>query len=118
MKWLAGLLWAVFLFCSLGNLSAQSDNVVSRLIGNDRLGKKDSVANWTIHAQITTVYQYHPAFHAAYSGINSLSNTANGALSLTSTIFVGRKLWKGAAICLNPEPWRGRFYERRNIQGG
>jgi high affinity Mn2+ porin len=103
MKWLAGLLWAVFLFCSLGNLSAQSDNVVSRLIGNDRLGKKDSVANWTIHAQITTVYQYHPAFHAAYSGINSLSNTANGALSLTSTIFVGRKLWKGAAICLNPE---------------
>lgn len=83
--------------------SGQSDNVVSRLIGNDRLGKKDSIANWTIHAQITTVYQYHPAFHADYSGVNSLNSNADGALSLTSTIFAGRKLWKGAAIYLNPE---------------
>ncbi len=88
-------------FCRLA--TAQQDNVVSRLIGNDRLGKKDSVANWTIHAQITTVYQYHPAFHADYSGINSMNNKADGALSLTSTLFVGRKLWKGAAIYANPE---------------
>ena len=82
---------------------AQKDNVVSRLIGNDRLGKKDSVANWTIHAQITTVYQYHPAFRSAYSGINSLNDKAEGALSVTSTIFLGRKLWKGAALYFNPE---------------
>ncbi len=82
---------------------AQKDNVVSRLIGNDRLGKKDSVANWTIHAQITTVYQYHPGFKAAYSGVNSMDKNAEGALSLTSTIFLGRKLWKGAAIYFNPE---------------
>jgi high affinity Mn2+ porin len=89
------------LFCQAG--FAQQDNVLSRLIGNDRLGKKDSVANWTIHAQITTVFQYHPAFHADYSGINSLSNTKAEALSLTSTIFLGRKLWKGASIYANPE---------------
>lgn len=82
---------------------AQKDNVVSRLIGNDRLGKKDSVANWSIHAQITTIYQYHPGFKAAYSGPNSLNSNAEGALSLTSTIFLGRKLWKGAAIYFNPE---------------
>jgi high affinity Mn2+ porin len=98
----------IFIFCisyvaGSSTVSAQKDNVVSRLIGNDRLGKKDSVANWTIHAQITTVYQYHPAFHADYSGINSLSSDAAGALSLTSTLFVGRKLWKGAAIYVNPE---------------
>ena len=97
-----------FLTCILtGFLSqltfAQQDNVVSRLIGNDRLGKKDSVANWTIHAQITTVFQYHPAFHAYYSGPNSLNSNAEKALSLTSTIFLGRKLWKGAAIYVNPE---------------
>jgi hypothetical protein len=79
------------------------NNVLSRLIGNNRLGKKDSVANWTIHAQLTAVYQYHPAFHADYSGINSLSNTSAGALSLTATIFLGRKLWKGASIYVNPE---------------
>jgi high affinity Mn2+ porin len=79
------------------------DNVVSRLIGNDRLGKKDSVANWTLHAQVTTIYQYHPAFHTDYSGINSMNSNAEGALSLTTTIFLGRKLWKGAAIYVNPE---------------
>ena len=90
------------LFSSAQDKPAQ-DKVVSRLIGNDRLGKKDSVANWTIHAQLTAIYQYHPAFHADYSGINSLSSTAQGALSLTTTIFLGRKLWKGAAIYCNPE---------------
>ena len=82
---------------------AQKDNVVSRLIGNDRLGKKDSVANWTIHAQITAVFQYHPSFYSAYSGRNSMTSSSEDALSLTSTIFIGRKLWKGAAIYFNPE---------------
>ena len=77
--------------------------IISRMIGNEKLGKKDSVANWTIHAQLTTIYQYHPAFHVAYSGVNSLNSNAEGALSLTSTIFLGRKLWKGAALYFNPE---------------
>jgi high affinity Mn2+ porin len=80
-----------------------SGQVISRLIGNERLGKRDSVANWTIHGQVTAVYQYHPSFKAAYSGTNSLYSNAEGALSLTSTIFLGRKLWKGAAIYFNPE---------------
>jgi high affinity Mn2+ porin len=85
-------------------LSAEAQTpVFSRLIGNERLGKKDSVANWTIHAQLTTVYQYHPAFHAGYSDLNSLNPKSEGALSLTTTIFLGRKLWKGAAIYVNPE---------------
>jgi high affinity Mn2+ porin len=97
----------VFVFMLIGYgfplLHAQQNNVISRLIGNDRLGRKDSVANWTIHAQVTTVFQYHPAFHADYSGVNSLNNRPDKALSLTATIFLGRKLWKGAAIYANPE---------------
>jgi hypothetical protein len=99
MKRIVSILILVFpLFCA-----AQDNNVVSRMIGNDRMGKKDSVANWTLHAQLTTIYQYHPAFHADYSGINSMNSNAEGALSLTTTIFAGRKLWKGAAIYFNPE---------------
>lgn len=77
--------------------------VLSRMIGNEKLGKRDSVANWTIHAQLTTIYQYHPAFHADYSGLNSLSANSDAAISLTTTIFLGRKLWNGAAIYCNPE---------------
>ena len=118
---------SLYIFITIFSLSAsaQSDNVASRLIGNDRLGKKDSVANWSIHAQLTATYQYHPAFHAAYSGINSLSSEASNALSLTSTLFAGRKLWKGAAIFLNPElsgghgfkrsAWGSGFSEWRNL---
>ena len=93
----------IFLVFIYSSSFAQKDNVVSRLIGNERLGKKDSVANWTIHAQITAVYQYHPGFKATYNGPNSFSNNSEGALSLTSTIFLGRKLWKGAALYFNPE---------------
>jgi len=77
---------------------------ISRMIGNDRLGKKDSVANWTIHFQLTGIMQGHPAFNAAYSGTNSLQSGAdNGEFSVTSSIFLGRKLWKGAAIYATPE---------------
>jgi len=88
---------------SFSLFSSAQDNVMGRLIGNERPGKKDSVANWTVHAQLTAIYQYHPSFHADYSGINSLSSSAAGALSLTTTIFLGRKLWKGAAVYVNPE---------------
>jgi high affinity Mn2+ porin len=81
----------------------QAQPVISRMIGNEKLGKKDSVANWTIHAQLSTVYQYHPSFQVAYSGPSSLSSKSEGALSLTTTLFLGRKLWKGAAFYVNPE---------------
>jgi high affinity Mn2+ porin len=90
----------LFLLALAGTSQAQ---VVSRLIGNDRLGKKDSVANWTIHGQMTAVYQYHPSFEATYSGSNSLSTHSEGDMSLTATIFLGRKLWKGAVLFINPE---------------
>jgi high affinity Mn2+ porin len=81
---------------------------LSRLIGNDRLGKKDSVANWTLHAQLTAIYNYHPSFHAPYSVINSMGSSAAGDLSLTTTIFLGRKLWQGAAVYVNPEVTGGQ----------
>lgn len=93
---------STFLECSAQNKPGQ-DKVFSRLVINERLGKKDSVANWTLHAQLTAIYQYHPAFRAAYSGVNSLNNNAEGALSLTTTIYAGRKLWKGATLYFNPE---------------
>jgi hypothetical protein len=65
---------------------------------------KDSSSNWSTHFQLTVISQGHPAFHAAYSGMNSLVDTAeSNALSITTTLYVGRKLWKGAAIYFNPE---------------
>ncbi len=65
--------------------------------------KKDSIEKWSYHFQFTTVEQGHSAFNAAYSGRNSLSNQQESALSVTSTLFLGRKLWKGASFYFNPE---------------
>lgn len=59
---------------------------------------------WTKHFQLTVISQNHLAFRALYSGRNSLSDSSEwGATSITSTLFLGRKLWKGSAFYFNPE---------------
>ena len=62
----------------------------------------------TFHAQITTITQYHGAFHAAYSGLNSLASGPDDATSVTSTLFAGVRLWHGASFYFNPELGGGK----------
>jgi hypothetical protein len=66
-------------------------------------------SDWSSHFQLTVINQIHSGFHAKYSGMNSLSDTVEpSATSITTTLFLGRKLWKGAAIYANPEVSGGR----------
>jgi high affinity Mn2+ porin len=58
---------------------------------------------WTLHAQATSIWQYHPGFSAKYTGKNSLRTSEPGQVSFTGTLFAGRRLWKQAAIYFNPE---------------
>lgn len=58
---------------------------------------------YRFHFQQTFVEQYHPAFPAHYSGINSLSSASENALSLTATLFAGLRLWNWAEIYFDPE---------------
>ncbi|MBS1946408.1 MAG: carbohydrate porin [Bacteroidetes bacterium] len=61
-------------------------------------------SSYTCHFQLTVIGQAHSGFKAAYSGQNSLSNSAeSGETSITSTLFLGRRLWKGAAFYFDPE---------------
>jgi high affinity Mn2+ porin len=62
---------------------------------------KDS--GWSFHFQFTGVVQYNPAFRAPYSGNNSFLPEAAHAYSVTTTAYIGRKLWSGASIFFNPE---------------
>lgn len=62
-----------------------------------------SEQNWSFHFQQTSVYQWHYDFPAKYSSDYSLSDKEEDAISLTSTLFIGRKLWKGANAIFNPE---------------
>ncbi len=73
----------------------------SRTIAQPLIDSSNS--NWSTHYQLTVISQSHPAFHAAYSGQNSLTNSAENASSVTSTLYLGRRLWKGAAFYFNPE---------------
>jgi high affinity Mn2+ porin len=63
----------------------------------------NSNKEWSMHFQETTITQYHPAFNAQYSGANSLNNNEETATSLTSTLFLGRKLWENSEAYFNVE---------------
>ncbi|QXV64727.1 carbohydrate porin [Mucilaginibacter sp. 21P] len=94
MKRLLSLL--TILFFSVTAVSAQQTDTLKKRIN--------------FHFQLTAINQSHPAFHAPYSGRNSLQPGAEEALSLTSTMFIGARLWKGASIYFNPEISGGRGF--------
>jgi hypothetical protein len=59
---------------------------------------------WSSHFQLTIINQIHSGFKAKYSGINSLADTVEpSATSITTTLYLGRKLWKYATFYFNPE---------------
>jgi high affinity Mn2+ porin len=65
--------------------------------------QKDSTENWSWHYQFTGIMQGHPGFHAPYAGQNSLDSVREKAFSVTSTFYLGRRLWKNGEFYLNPE---------------
>jgi high affinity Mn2+ porin len=66
---------------------------------------KDSSAqkNWSLHIQATVIPQYHFNFTAEYTGNNSLRTSEGTKVSFTNTYYIGRKLWRHAAVYFNPE---------------
>ena len=65
--------------------------------------ESSSPAPFDLHFQFTSVTQTHPSFHADYSGPNSLSPDAEHETTVTATLFLGARLWRGAEIYVNPE---------------
>ena len=65
--------------------------------------------NWSTHFQLTVINQSHSGFRSPYSGMNSLADSVEtGATSVTSTLFLGRRLWKGAILYFDPEMSGGK----------
>ena len=89
-----GLLWSVIYLFTLSSLHAQKPLL--------------SDSGWNFHFQFTGIIQYNPAFQAPYSGQNSFLPASGRAFSVTSTAYIGRKLWKGAAIYFDPEMAGGK----------
>ncbi|HXC04329.1 MAG TPA: carbohydrate porin [Bacteroidia bacterium] len=70
---------------------------------NDTLHSGHSGEKWSYHFQFTNVDQGHPKFSAPYAGKNSLDSNSETAASVTASLYLGHKLWKGASVFINPE---------------
>jgi high affinity Mn2+ porin len=60
-------------------------------------------ARWSLHGQVTFVQQGHPSFNSPYQGTNSLTPGRDSEETSDLTLFAGVRLWKGAAVYVNPE---------------
>ena len=65
---------------------------------------QDSIKGTSLHVQQTFVIQYHPAMHSSVgSGDKSFNAGAENALSSTTTLYFGAKIWKNGEVYFNPE---------------
>jgi high affinity Mn2+ porin len=61
-----------------------------------------SADGWQINGQTTFVSQYAAPFNAPYRGANSLDPNS-GRETWDATLYIGRRLWEGAQLWINPE---------------
>ena len=59
--------------------------------------------DYAIHGQATFTDQFHPGFHAAYSGPNSLDSGRRGDETVDATLLGGVRPWHGAEIWVDAE---------------
>ncbi len=60
-----------------------------------------------VHAQLTYTEQDTGGFHSPYEGPNSL-HPSRGAETADLSVFLGKRLWPGAELWINPEIDQGR----------
>jgi high affinity Mn2+ porin len=70
---------------------------------------------WSVHFQLTVISQWHPPFSAPYSGARSLRSGTEIKTSLTTTLFLGVRLWRGGELYANPEASAGQGFS--NVTG-
>src|ERR1700748_737173 len=54
--------------------------------------------NWNFHIQNTDTVQGYPAFHAKYSGANSLPSGGQIRQTVAVDLLSGLRLWRGAEL--------------------
>jgi hypothetical protein len=60
--------------------------------------------DWNANFQTTYVWQMHPGFATQLpDGAHSLSSQRETGYTLTATLFLGHRLWRGAELFFNPE---------------
>ena len=62
---------------------------------------------WEIHGQSTFLPQGYPAFHAPYSGPNSLTPAPQLQETWSNSLYINARLWEGGEVYYNPELLQG-----------
>lgn len=95
----------------------RNENHILRFGLNYSLGAENAYTDWSqpnavpnpdeelysVHGLETNVVQGYPAFRAKYSGQNSLQAAGEVRSGVTTDVFLGTRLWKGAGLYVNPE---------------
>ncbi|HXA83524.1 MAG TPA: carbohydrate porin [Candidatus Dormibacteraeota bacterium] len=76
--------------------------------GPTKVFPHSKTARWWVSGQINIVFQAHPAFHALYSGPNSLSSRGEHATSRVLTLYTGYQLSNSTEALFDLESVGGR----------
>lgn len=76
--------------------------------GNSTAG--DTNSRFNLHFQLTTIDQWHTKFNSPYQGLHSLSPNEEQDMSLTSTFYLGTRLWKYGELYVDPEIAGGKGF--------
>src|SRR4051794_8480397 len=63
--------------------------------------------DWSLHGQLTGIYQGNLRFASPYQGPNSLDPGNRWRETVSATAYLGRRLWDGAEFYFNPEANQG-----------
>jgi high affinity Mn2+ porin len=63
--------------------------------------------NWNWHVQNTDIVEGDPGFRAKYSGPNSLNREGEVQETVTTDLFAGARLWRGAEAHMDFLMWQG-----------
>ena len=79
----------------------------------------EKARNWSVHFQQTVIKQWHTEFNTPYAdSLLSLESREKAKLSLTTTLFIGRRLWRGGSIFFNPEASGGSGLSKSSGMAG
>ncbi len=62
---------------------------------------------WLVRGQATFILQGHPRFRSPYRAEGSLAPAANARNTFSADLVLGRRLWQGAELIVNPQVTRG-----------
>jgi high affinity Mn2+ porin len=95
------VVWLAFVACGAQLCFGQAEQPEEE--GTPAMFHHSDDTPWWVSAQANFIFQAHGSFPAAYSGVNSLHNYSETAVSRVVTLYLGYELNKSTEIIVAPE---------------